>query len=222
MRLANSRFVLLFVISLVAITAQAQTLSVTLIDQQANPIEGAVIELLVPDDLKQRFLPSEDVVIDQIDKEFVPRVSTVVAGRQVSFPNSDDILHHVYSFSPISTFNIPLYGKDEQAEFNREFPLSGVAEIGCNIHDWMLAYIYVSETSLSRVTNTNGMASLSGFPAGSYQLRLWHPRLDDTNNSRIVDVDLSTGDIASLEFSLVLKRERQIRRAPSSAKRRYR
>jgi plastocyanin len=199
----------------------AQTLSVTLLDQNANPVEGAVIELLVSDELKGNFQNTTDIVVDQVDKEFVPRVSIVVAGNQVSFPNSDDILHHVYSFAPINTFNIPLYGREEEARFSQEFPISGVVEIGCNIHDWMLAYIYVSETALSSISDSGGLASLLDLPLGNYQLRVWHPRLSESDNNLIVDVEISAEATTNLDLSLELERERKIRRAPSSSKNRY-
>jgi plastocyanin len=208
-------------VNLLTVTAYAQTLSVTLVDEHANPISGAVIELLVSDELKAMYRSQENIKVDQIDKEFVPRVSTVVVGNRVGFPNSDDILHHVYSFSPINTFNIPLYGMEDE-KFSQEFPVSGIVEIGCNIHDWMLAYIYVSETSLTSVTSSTGVAVLQSAPVGSHQLRVWHPRLAEANNSFVVDVDLLSGATTNLEFSLELKRERRLRRAPSSAKKRYR
>ena len=216
------RHFLIIVASMLTTSGVAQTLSVTLFDQNSNPVEGAVIEVLVSDELKNDYQTQEDVAVDQVDKEFVPNVSTVIAGNRVSFPNSDDILHHVYSFSPINTFNIPLYGSDEQAEFVQEFAVSGVVEIGCNIHDWMLAYIYVSETSLTSISSSEGAASLSDLPAGSYRLRLWHPRLAEENNSRIIDVELSAKTDTRLEIVVELARDRRIRRAPSSAKKRYR
>ncbi len=209
-------------ISVAAGQCFSQTLVVTLSDQNSNPVEGAVVEVLLPEDLQPRFQSQQDIAVDQLDKEFVPSVSTVVAGNEVSFPNSDAILHHVYSFSPINTFNIPLYGKGGQLEYSQEFATSGVVEIGCNIHDWMLAYIYVAETTLSGISNSEGVATLSGFPAGDFQLRVWHPRLSETNNSRVVDVGLPADSSSNLEFTLELERDRRIRRAPSSAKKRYR
>jgi plastocyanin len=220
-----SRLQLSFLILMLSVGAGqsfGQTLLVTLSDQNSNPVEGAVVEILLPEDLKQRFQSQQNIAVDQLDKEFVPSVSTVVVGNEVSFPNSDAILHHVYSFSPINTFNIPLYGKAGQLEYSQEFAISGVVEIGCNIHDWMLAYIYVAETNLSGISNSEGVASVSGFPDGYFQLRVWHPRLSETNNSLVVDVEFSADSSASLEFSLELERDRRIRRAPSSAKKRYR
>ena len=49
------------------------------------------------------------VVIDQLDKRFVPRVSVVRTGTAITFPNSDRIRHQVYSFSAAKTFSLKLY-----------------------------------------------------------------------------------------------------------------
>ena len=39
---------------------------------------------------------------DQVDKQFVPYVKPIPVGATVHFPNSDNIRHQVYSFSPAS------------------------------------------------------------------------------------------------------------------------
>ena len=46
-------------------------------------------------------------VIDQVDKEYVPYVTPVRVGTAVSFPNHDQIRHHVYSFSPAKQLRDP-------------------------------------------------------------------------------------------------------------------
>src|SRR5580698_2768328 len=48
-------------------------------------------------------------IIDQVNKEFVPRVTVIQAGTLVEFPNSDKIRHEVYSFSPAKIFTTKLY-----------------------------------------------------------------------------------------------------------------
>jgi hypothetical protein len=38
--------------------------------------------------------------VDQVNKQFVPQVTIVPTGTSVDFPNSDNIRHSLYSFSP--------------------------------------------------------------------------------------------------------------------------
>ncbi len=202
--------------------SRAQGLQLQLSSGEGEPVSGAVIELLLPEAMRDSYRQAQQTAIDQVDKEFVPHITTVVVGSEVSFPNSDDILHHVYSFSAANTFNIPLYGQGENNDYFEVFPETGIVEIGCNIHDWMLAYIYVGETSLMAVSDEYGMAGLQNLPAGSYQLRVWHDRLASDGNVLLQDVTLTEGASAELQLSLELQRDRRLRRAPSANRSRYR
>lgn len=150
----------------------------------------------------------------------MPTVTVISAGSDVSFPNSDDILHHVYSFSQPKTFNIPLYGRGENDDYHENFPSAGVVEIGCNIHDWMLAYIYVAESELASLSDTEGVAILSSTLSGDYQLRVWHPQASE--EELVYPVSLSPDQTTTLAISLELQRDRRVRRAPGSSGRRYR
>ena len=85
-----------------------------------------------------------DAVVDQVDKEFTPKVNAILVGTSVIFPNHDNVRHQVYSFSPAKRFELPLYaGVPAQPVV---FDTPGVVVLGCNIHDWMVGYVYVSES----------------------------------------------------------------------------
>lgn len=200
----------------------AQTLSVQLRDADGNAVADAVVEVILPDELRARFATPRATEVDQVDKEFVPEVSIVVAGSEVGFPNSDDILHHVYSFSPINTFDIPLYASDTQSEYHQAFPESGVVEIGCNIHDWMLAHIYVADSSRAAVSDTDGVAQITELPDGRYPLRVWHARLPRGTDYVMTEATITAGNLTEVAVSLELERDRRIRRAPSANRQRYR
>lgn len=205
---------------LVSLISHAQNLEVTITDQEGMPLENAVIELLLDEGERTSYMQPANSSIDQLDKEFVPTVTVISAGSDVSFPNSDDILHHVYSFSQPKTFNIPLYGRGENDDYHENFPSAGVVEIGCNIHDWMLAYIYVAESELASLSDTEGVAILSSTLSGDYQLRVWHPQASE--EELVYPVSLSPDQTTTLAISLELQRDRRVRRAPGSSGRRYR
>lgn len=214
---------LLFCMTSVLVSATyAQTVRVSLKDASNEPVVGAVVEILLPTELKSRYAIPEDKLVDQVDKEFLPSVSSLVVGSHISFPNYDDILHHVYSFSPVKTFNIPLYGTSESDNYRESFETSGVVEIGCNIHDWMLAYIYVAESSKVAVTDEQGMAEISDLPAGDYQLKIWHSRLVRGQDALLQPLELRVDSISEVNLIMELQRERRVRRAPSANRKRYR
>jgi len=54
--------------------------------------------------------PSRPAVLDQKNRTFVPHVLAVQTGTAVTFPNSDNVRHQVYSFSPAKRFQLPSTG----------------------------------------------------------------------------------------------------------------
>lgn len=205
-----------------ALPVVAQQLAITITDTEGNPIEGAVVEVLLPESMGSSSDAIPMLQVDQVDKEFVPTVTTVAVGSQVSFPNSDDILHHVYSFSPAKTFNIPLYGMGENNDYFETFDTPGLVEIGCNIHDWMLAYIYVGESDLTAISNPDGVATLNGIPAGEHDIRIWHSRMVATEAAPTRRQNFERGGQVEFAVSLELQRDRRVRRAPTGNRNRYR
>src|SRR5205085_4294607 len=125
-----------------ATTVSAGTIVVDVRDSKAAPLADAVV-FAAPEG---REAPSgaKTAVIDQKNKTFVPHVLPVQVGTAVKFPNSDDIQHQVYSFSPAKTFNLPLYKGTPANPI--VFDTAGVVTVGCNIHDTMNGYIVVVDT----------------------------------------------------------------------------
>lgn len=150
--------------------ASVFALSFQVKDAQGNPLENAVI--LLPGALNDQ--ANTVAVMDQIDKNFVPHVLVIQQGQQVLFPNSDNIRHHVYSFSPTKPFEIKLYAGVPEAPIR--FDNAGIVVLGCNIHDRMLGYIVVADTALAGKTDAQGNVTLGGDRAAD-SLRVWHPLL---------------------------------------------
>jgi hypothetical protein len=63
-------------------------------------------------------------------------VLPIAVGTEVRFPNHDQIHHHVYSFSRVKSFDLPLWKGEEAPPVLFDAP--GVVKVGCNIHDWMM------------------------------------------------------------------------------------
>ena len=200
--------------------AWAQSQRVMVLDTEGAAVPDAVVELVALFDGSRTSSPLVTEV-DQVEKEFVPLVTVIPVGSQVNFPNSDDILHHVYSFSPAKTFDIPLYGSESNMVFSQVFDNAGVVEIGCNIHDWMLAYIYVTAAGHAATTDETGVAGFADVSPGAYQLRVWHPRLTSSQPVEL-DLQVTAGVNQDVSVSLELGRDRRLRRAPSTTRNRYR
>jgi hypothetical protein len=192
--------------------AQNARIAASVRDAQGRPVSDAVI-VAVPADGPAR-LPARpgEVQIVQVDREFVPKVTVVVTGTPVAFPNHDEVRHHVYSFSPAKRFELPLYhGVPAQPVV---FDRPGVVVLGCNIHDWMVAYVYVSESPHAARTRSDGSAEIDDVPARSYVVRAWHPQLegDEASTRRTIEVRSPRTEVS---FTLPLRPEVRVRRAPT-------
>jgi plastocyanin len=144
--------------------------------------------------------------IAQENQEFAPYVTVVQSGSRVLFPNRDTVQHHVYSLSKARKFELPLYNPQQNESL--VFDVSGLVTLGCNIHDWMVAYLLVVPTPWFAKTNALGLATVSA-PPGRYRLELWHPRLAAGITQEIT---LGAEGAAKREFTLALKADRRIRR----------
>ncbi len=161
-----------FLLCVLGIPALAQPFALRVVDAGGQPVAGAVVSLA--GERQEQVRPGGVALMDQVDKQFVPAVLAVATGTAVSFPNSDDIRHQVYSFSPAKRFELRLYEGTPSAPVTFDQP--GLVVLGCNIHDWMLGYIYITDDPWFGVSDAQGRLLLD-VPAGQYPATLWHPAL---------------------------------------------
>lgn len=198
----------LFALLLLTAPAFGAELRVRVLDTKGKPVEDAVVSLLRTDGAPPSVAPLSSIEITQKNQAFMPYVTVITTGTAVKFPNRDTVQHHVYSLSRPRKFELPLYdpGKAEMIQFDQP----GIVTLGCNIHDWMLAYLMVLDTPYYAKTDAEGAATLTA-PAGQYRFELWHPRLA---GSIPRPVTLAEGGTEPVNFSLNLKPDRRLRRAP--------
>lgn len=158
--------------------ADAQPLEFRFESNSAAPVRDVVVTA------GEQIAPVSDVsaVMDQQDKEFRPYVLAVNAGTGIAFPNSDQIRHHVYSFSSAKRFEIRLYHGEPGEKF--EFDEPGIAVLGCNIHDNMVGYIYITEHESFGVSGPDGTVQLD-VSTQVNRVTVWHPSLSFDASRRL-------------------------------------
>ena len=189
--------------------AGAADLVATVRSAQGAPVAEAVVVAMPAEGVARPAKPLRGD-IQQVDFEFVPRVKVVRVGTAVDFPNKDNARHHVYSFSAPKRFELPLYTGTPLAPVVFDRP--GVVVLGCNIHDWMIGYLYVSESPWFAQTGADGIARITGLPAGSYRLQVWHPLLQGTEESTRRQVTVGATDTSQQAWQLALRPEVRIPR----------
>jgi plastocyanin len=188
--------------------ARPGPIEATVTDDKGKPIEDAIVSVMALGAAPAPVPPT--AVMDQHDREFVPHVLPVHVGTRVNFPNRDNIRHHVYSFSSAKKFELPLYIGTPTAPVVFDKP--GVVALGCNIHDWMLAYIYVLATPHFAKTTADGKARVDGLAPGTYEARVWHPRLRGDTEKMGKPLTVAAGESAQVAFVVSLKTEWRIPR----------
>jgi plastocyanin len=107
-------------------------------------------------------------------KGFSPALLVVPAGSSIRFPNTDTILHNVYSQSPGNQFELGLYGPGQTRETVLRKP--GLVIVSCNVHHNMRANVVVLATPYYARPDNHGRFELKNLPPGPGTLVFWHPR----------------------------------------------
>ncbi|WP_299978300.1 hypothetical protein [uncultured Pseudoteredinibacter sp.] len=124
-------------------------------------------------------------IIEQKDRQFSPYISVTQVGSDIQFPNRDNTAHHVYSFSEPLSFELPLFKKRTPAPIRVDKP--GLIALGCNIHDWMIAYLLVVDSPFYGQLQGHSV-EFNDLPHGKYQALLWHP---DINSAQVLKTELN-------------------------------
>ena len=180
MKYTNTFIVSIALASLsLASNARANSITLKIVDQQQQAVSNAVIEVLsTPESFGQA---GSINVIDQINKMFVPEQLVIQQGQAIDFPNSDNIRHHVYSFSEAKTFELKLYA--DKPEKPIQFQKPGVVVVGCNIHDSMIGYIYIAQHQTVLTSSDQGHAKFNSTVQNPL-ISVWHPYTTDGAESR--------------------------------------
>ena len=192
-----------------AVSATAGTLDAHVMTADGMPLPAAVITATPVGQAATLAKPGTKAIMVQESKSFSPYVLPVQVGTTVQFPNRDPFRHQVYSFSPAKTFELKLYGSSEVGSVT--FDKEGVVPLGCNIHDNMLAYIYVVGTPYFTSTPESGVSKIDQMPAGTYAVRVWHPN-QKAGQGEAGTIQISASGTTSVTVKLDLKRSRTQRK----------
>lgn len=171
---------------------------IIIVDSDNKPIQNVVIGFN-NDTHSQAKASAEIAIMDQVAYQFLPKILVVSKDQWVDFPNSDDVRHHVYSFSSPKPFEIKMFTGSEAKPI--QFSQAGIVVLGCNIHDSMVGFIYVSDHALTKSSNSEGVIDLLPqdlsalkFDRGDNSIvkaTLWHPLLSPIKTKRI-DIQIDT------------------------------
>ncbi len=184
----------------------AGELAITVIDRSGRAVPEAVITLMPVEQRASASAPAAvTAVMDQRNLAFVPGVLVVAVGTSVEFPNDDSVSHQVYSFSAAKKFQLPLYKGERHPPVT--FDQKGLVVLGCNIHDQMVGYIYVTDAPFFGKTDPAGLLQLGGLPAGDYRMTVWSPLIADPPPSltRTLHLDAQGAAVSRVQLTRDLR-----------------
>lgn len=136
-----------------------------------------------------------EVVVDQKDCNYHPRVQAAVVGQKVVAKNNDPILHNVHTYlGPATVFNKGM-ANAQAKPITHVASKDGVIRWKCDVHPWMRAFIGVNRNPFQAVTGADGAFKID-LPPGSYTLEAWHEKF----GAKSVQVTVEAGKATSASF----------------------
>lgn len=138
---------------------------------------------------------ADKVELDQQRCRFTPHVLLLPTGAELVVRNSDGIAHNVHTFSKTN----PAMNKAQPGFMKtlsiRTLSKPEIIKVQCDMHNWMQAWIVVSEHPYTVVTDAAGRFQFPAVPGGTYTLRFWH----ETLGERRQEVTVQDGATATVD-----------------------
>ena len=106
-------------------------------------------------------------------RQFSPRVTVVMTGSTIEFPNRDPFSHNVFSKAN-GGFDTGVFGRNKSKD--QRFDEPGVYPLYCNVHPRMTAFVVSLKTPLYTQAGSDGRFELAAVPEGDYMMTVWHDR----------------------------------------------
>ncbi|MGH9313596.1 MAG: carboxypeptidase regulatory-like domain-containing protein, partial [Vicinamibacterales bacterium] len=118
-------------------------------------------------------------VLNQRDFIFEPQVLAVDAGQPVRFTSDDPANHNVRSSdaNPTNAFSVNTAAGAPAPPPHRfaRTPPDRPVVLSCDIHPWMIAWVYAFDRQTFAVTDARGRFRLENVPPGRYRLGVRQP-----------------------------------------------
>ncbi len=139
----------------------------------------------------------EAIVIDQKDMTYVPRIAVTMMGNEVTFTNSDAVLHNVRAVEGEATLiNTVMFNSENPATSDLETP--GVIDVKCDVHPGMQAYIVVTDNPFFAKSNEAGLFTIEAIPVGTYKMKAWHEKFGSLEK----EVTITAGEKTAVIFEV--------------------
>ena len=135
-------------------------------------------------------LPDARKHLDQRQCRYIPHISLVPVGADLSIKSSDPILHTVHMIG-VADYNLPFPMVD--VTVNRTMHKAGVVDLKCNAgHIWMNGIVMVVAHPYYAITDEHGEFRITDVPPGEYEIVAWHEGWKVSREEPVLDVGTQT------------------------------
>jgi plastocyanin len=159
-----------------------------------NGIKWAVVRLIGANGPAPA--PADPPALDQKGCRFIPHVVVMSKGESLDILNNDGIMHNFHSHSKAN----PSVNKAQpkfRKKMSQEFEQAEFVKVTCDVHNWMSAWVVVSDDAFVAVTDNSGSFTLENVPPGTYKLEVWQELLGTQSQ----DVTVAAGGTANATFT---------------------
>lgn len=143
--------------------------------------------------------PEEPVILDQVGCMYTPHVVGIQVNQDLEVRNSDPTMHNVHRIArkngQDNKMQMPK-GKPIMAKFSQ---VEDRMRYKCDIHPWMMSYVFVKDHPFFAVSDENGKFQIAGLPAGEYEVKAWHEHYKEQTGTVTVDAN----GAGNIDFSYV-------------------
>jgi hypothetical protein len=145
-----------------------------MVDPSTKGLAGVVVFARKVSRVREASPPSEPLLFDQKQCEFLSPVFAARVGRPIEVKNSDPIGHNTnISGTPFNQ----LIPAGQSTTYVPTAELGLPAMVTCNIHPWMKAYTIFRKDGYVAVSGADGSFTIPDLPAGeAIEFQAWHER----------------------------------------------
>jgi plastocyanin len=140
---------------------------------------------------------ADPVLVNQRDMVFLPRVVVFQHGQAVRFENNDLFNHGAMASSTVKADQFDLLTPPNQPYEHTFEPQRHPVQIGCALHPWMRAWIYVVPHPWFSVSDADGKFKIEKVPPGKHMLWLRNP---DTGHQQRQELEIRRGKVTEVKL----------------------
>jgi len=155
------------------------------VDPSTKGLANVVVFARKTSRVKEPTPPTDPLLFDQKNCEFIAPVFAARVGRPIDVKNSDPIGHNTNIAGTAFNQLIPAgSGTLYKAEAETGMP----SMVTCNIHPWMKAYVVFRKDGYVAVSGPDGSFTIPDLPAGeTIEFQVWHERASGANGALGLD-----------------------------------